>query len=63
MVRGGRGGNIMNKREKLAKLLYVWVHGATSGNWDKKDFPETIRIAYRKRADEVFQILGMKTGV
>ena len=42
----------MDNKEELAKLLYVWVHGATSGNWDKKDFPETVRIAYRKRADE-----------
>ena len=47
----------MDKREELAKLLYVWVQGASSGKWDKKDFPETVRVAYRKRADQVLELV------
>ena len=52
----------MDNREELAKLLYVWVHGSTSGNWDKKDFPETVRVAYRKRADEAMKLFMPNRG-
>ena len=46
-------------REELAKKLYYWVHGSTATRWEKKELPETVRVAYRKRADEVLAMVQM----
>ena len=43
--------------EKIAKMLYGWLHNTGSPDWESKKVPEVVRVGYRKRAYEVIQAL------
>ena len=40
-------------REDVAKLLHKWIHNSGSPEWESKKNPETVRVSYRKRADQI----------
>ena len=51
----------MGKREEIkegvAKQLHAWLHSTGSPSWESKKTAEVVRVAHRKRADELLSYL------
>ena len=43
--------------EGLAKRLFLWLHYTCAKPWEHKDTSETVRVAHRKRAEELLKYL------
>ncbi len=43
-------------REEWAKRIFAWVH-STGTDWNK--VPETVRVGYRKRANQLLSTVGI----
>ncbi|KKN76875.1 hypothetical protein LCGC14_0365260 [marine sediment metagenome] len=42
--------------EEIAKLLFTWLHSSGSPAWASKKTPETVRVAHRKRANQLLDL-------
>ena len=47
----------MDKVERIAILLYGWMQPSGSRDWADKKTLEVVRIGYRKRAEQVLQVV------
>ena len=45
-------------REKVAKILHSWLHSSGSTDWGSSKTAEVVRFGYRKRANQLKEILG-----